>query len=271
LENTLAAFVAGELPAGVAAVRALAEAESAAEARVAAIGAGASTLRPLLTDEAFELVRRMHAIADHDTPATPEAWAAVFDRAAAVSPEASVALYSLGDAERLAAATAEVADWLRSEGLVGPGARVLEIGCGIGRFVAVLAPEVELYVGLDVSPVMAGEAARRSAGVMGAAVVRTGGRDLAGFEDEAFDLVLAIDSWPYVVNVGLSEALAREAARVLRPGGTFAILNWSYRGDAAHDRAEAEGLAASLGLTLEGGPAPTLRHWNGVLFRFRKS
>jgi SAM-dependent methyltransferase len=252
-------------------MRLLAGAESAAEARVAAVGSGAgAALGPLLTDEAHALVRRMLAIADHDTPATPEGWAAVFDRAAQLSPEGSVALYTLGDAGRLAAATAEVVDWLADEALLGRGRRVLEIGCGIGRFVQAIAPACALTVGVDVSPVMTAETARRTARLAGAAVVRTAGRDLAAFADAAFNLVLAVDSWPYVVNVGLSATLAREAARVLRPGGEFVVLNWSYRGDAAEDRAEAAGLAAALGLRLDDGAAPALRHWNGVLFRFFK-
>lgn len=269
--DILSAFASGDTPSGVAAMRLLAACESAAEARVAAAGAGvAGALSPLLTDAAHALVRRMNAIADHATAATPERWAAVFDRAAAISPEASVALYSLGDPERLAAATAEVADWLRAEGLVAPDRRVLELGCGIGRFVVALSANCRTFVGVDVSAVMTAEAARRSAGAPGAAVVRTSGRDLAAFADGVFDLVLAIDSWPYVVNVGLEGALAREAARVLKPGGDFVVLNWSYRGDAALDRREAAEIAAGAGLLVRAAAAPTLRHWNGVLFRFRK-
>jgi SAM-dependent methyltransferase len=210
----------------------------------------------------------MHALANHDATSTPQGWAGVFDAAATLSPEGSVALYSLGDPGRLAMATAEVADWLRAEQLVGPEIRVLEIGCGIGRFVEALAAETALFVGLDVSPVMTAEAARRTEHLPRAAVVRTGGGDLAAFADDAFDLVLAIDSWPYIVNVGLAETLARDVARVLRPGGTFSVLNWSYRGDPGEDRADAQAIADRLGWTLDTGPAPTLHHWNGASFRF---
>ena len=48
------------------------------------------------------------------------------------------------------------------------------------------------------------------------------------------------------------------------------MLNWSYRGDAGADRAEAAELAAAAGLAVVDAPAPALRHWNGALFRFTK-
>src|ERR687883_674221 len=84
--------------------------------------------------------------------ATPEEgvahWAALFDRAAAVSPEASVAPYPLGSAELLDAATDEIVRRMRAWGLLGPGRAVLDIGCGIGRLAAALAPEVGQVTGI---------------------------------------------------------------------------------------------------------------------------
>lgn len=260
-------YARGELPEGVAAMQALLAADTAEAARDGLI-AGAEPLRPLLTAEAHALVHAMLNLASHHEPAGPEAWAATFDRAAALSPEASVALYSLGDAERLAEATREVADWLVEERLVAPGRRVLEIGCGIGRFVAALAPRSRLTVGVDVSGRMCAEAAARTLGVEGAAVVRTAGRDLRAFADAAFDLVLAVDSWPYLVNAGVEAAMFAEACRVLTPGGDLVIVNWSYRADAEADRADAATLAGRHGLRLRQDTGPALTHWNGAVFRF---
>lgn len=260
-------YLRGELPAGVAAMQALMEAESAQAAR-AALPPGAEALGPLLTDDSHRLVQTMLGMASHHEATPPETWASTFDQAVALSPEASVALYSLGDAARLAAATAEVADWLRAEQLIGPRRRVLEIGCGIGRFLEALSGDAALMVGLDVSAGMCAEAARRVAGQARAAVVRTGGRDLAALRDGIFDLVLAVDSWPYLVNAGLDGAMFAEAARVLSPAGDLVILNWSYRGDPVRDRGDADWLAKINGLENVEHPAPQLTHWNGVVFRF---
>jgi SAM-dependent methyltransferase len=264
-----ARFVAGESPAGIAAMQALAAAPSAEAAR-AVLPPAAGALKPLLTEAAHALVGEMLALASPDEETSPEAWGAIFDAAARISPEGSVALYSLGDAERLAAATTEVVDWLRSERLVRPDRRVLEVGCGIGRFLTALAPGTTLMVGVDVSAVMCAEAARRCAGVSRAAVVRTGGRDLSPFQDRSFDLVLFVDSFPYVVNAGLADAMVAEAARVLRPGGDLLVINWSYRGDAARDAADAAALASANGLDLVATPAPSLTLWDGAVHRLRK-
>lgn len=268
--HVYARFLAGELPAGVAAMQALAGSHSAEEARLALPAEAGPVLAPLLTEQAHALVNGMLALADHEAPTSPEGWASVFDRAAALSPEASVALYSLGDPDRLDAATQEVADWLQSEALVGAGLRVLEIGCGIGRFVSALAPSVELFVGLDVSAAMCAEAAGRTAGLAHSGVVRTGGRDLAAFADEAFDVVLAVDSFPYLVNAGLEEAMVAEAARVLRPGGRLVVLNWSYRGDPELDRFEADTFAGQNGLARVDRPTPSLAHWDGAVHHMVK-
>ena len=62
------------------------------------------------------------------------------------------------------------------------------------------------------------------------------GRDLAGFADGSFDLVLAVDSLPYVFRAGgeaLLAAMLAEIARALRPGGELLALNLTYRGDPA--------------------------------------
>ena len=60
----------------------------------------------------------------------------LFDRLVATNAEASVALYSLGEPGLLDAATLEVVELLERLGVLGPERQVLDIGCGIGRFVA---------------------------------------------------------------------------------------------------------------------------------------
>jgi SAM-dependent methyltransferase len=258
----------GEISLGVAAMRMLMASDSAEAAR-RQLDAAERVLGPLpelaalLTAEAFEVVRGVLAAVDHDRLQSPQDWAAAFDRACAVSPEASVALYSLGDAARLGEVTRETVDWLDGQGVLGPERRVLEIGCGAGRFLQALAPRAGFLVGLDVSEAMAKEARRRSPG---AAVLRTGGRDLRAFADAGFDLVLAVDSFPYLVKAGVAETHLVECARVLAPGGDLVILNWSY--DAPFEPPASLCLAA--GLEPEPLSGRELVLWDGVGFRFRK-
>ena len=198
--------------------------------------------------------------------------AAFFDRAVAHSPEASVALYSLGDPSILAAATAEIVGWLEAHGLLRAGSDVLDLGCGIGRVAAAVAPRCRSVLGLDVSAGMVAEARRRHAGLANARFQQTAGRDLDALPGGAFDLVLAIDSFPYIVQAGtaLVDRHVAGAARALRPGGALAVLNFSYRGDGEADRADAAALSAAHGFTLERDGSAPFKLWDGTAFVLRR-
>ena len=214
---------------------------------------------------------------DHARPATdPLAGAAeiasFFDRAVAHSPEASVALYSLGDPAILAAATAEILDWLDARGLLREGADVLDLGCGIGRLAAALAPRVRSVLGLDVSEGMLAQARTRCAPWPHVRLAHTAGQDLDGLAAGSLDLVLAIDSFPYVVRLGPA-VVARHVAgavRALRPGGALVVLNLSYRGDAVADASEARGWAAAHGLALEVAGEQPFALWDGRAYALRR-
>ncbi len=190
--------------------------------------------------------------------------AAFFDHAVAHSPEAGVALYSLGDPAILAAATAEVATWLRAERLLPPDAAVLDFGCGIGRVAATLAPRCRSVLGVDVSAGMVAEARRRHAGVPGLRFDTTDGTRLPAGR---FDLVLLADSMPYVLQAGLAEAVVADAAAALLPGGALAVLNLSYGREEAADRADAARWAASHGWAVS--VAQPFRLWDARSFVFR--
>lgn len=215
-------------------------------------------------------------VAEHDasgpTPAAGVARiAAFFDRAVRHSPEASVALYSLGDPDILRAATAEIVAWLDTEHLLPPGADVLDLGCGIGRVATALAPRCSSVLALDVSAGMVAEAAARLADLPNVQVRQTGGEHLDDLLPASLDLVLAIDSFPYVVQTGDGTALRhiRGAARALRPGGALCILNLSYRDDPAADHADAVRWAAIAGLSLWRNGEQPFRLWDGTAHTFR--
>jgi SAM-dependent methyltransferase len=214
------------------------------------------------------LQRMVEAGAEHG-PGGVEVAREMFDRLVRISPEGSVAAYSLGDPRLLGEATAEVLAWLRGLGLLAGRPAVLDLGCGIGRFCLALAEDAACVLGLDVSPGMVEVARERCAAHPAIRIAQAGGRDLAGVPDASFDMVLAVDVFPYLVQAGVAEAHLREAARVLRPGGQLAVLNFSYQG-AETDRREVPALAARAGLeVLECGTAP-FRLWDGLAFRMRR-
>ena len=203
-----------------------------------------------------------HSAAGDTAAAGLQKIAAFFDNAVAFSPEASVALYSLGDPAILAAATQEIVDWLP----VPPDADVLDLGCGIGRMTAALAPRCRSILGVDVSPGMVAEARRRHPGLRFAVTDGTG-LDAA---PASLDLILAIDSFPYIIQTG-AETVARHvggAARALRPGGRLVILNLSYRGDPAADRADAEVWATMYGFRLDEAGTTPFHLWDGTAWVF---
>jgi SAM-dependent methyltransferase len=194
------------------------------------------------------------------------ATAALFDRLAATEPEAAVAFYSLGDPALLAAATAELVRVVRAWTAVDD-ARVLDFGCGIGRVAIALAPHAAEVTGVDVSAAMVGEARARAAGLANVSFDAVDGGPLP-FPDASFDVVLAVDSFPYLVRAGvLGEQLA-EIARVLRPGGDLLVFNWSYRGDDAADAAEAAGAPGFA--TLRSGERP-FRIWDATGYHLRRT
>jgi ubiquinone/menaquinone biosynthesis C-methylase UbiE len=195
-----------------------------------------------------------------------------FDRSVKRNEEASVAAYSLGDSGILAQTAAEVVGRFREWGLLGPERTTLEIGSGIGRMQAALSPHVAEAWGIDISPKMVEVSRRRCAGLPNVSFMVTAGKDLADFPAERFDLVYAVDSFPYVHQAGAAvvEAHFHEAARVLRDGGEFVILHFSYRDSTAADRAEVRKLSRAAGFTVVMNGAQPFKVWDGVVFRMRK-
>ncbi len=217
----------------------------------------------------FGLIRATAGAVDHEGPADGEAairrFAASYDNAVRVSPEASVALYSMGDPTRLAAATAEVVDLVAA---LGPRRAMLDVGCGIGRLATALADRIPRIVGLDISPGMVAEARRRAVGLEGLEILEGSGHDLSRFPAGAFDLVIAVDSMPYLFAAGepFAARFFQEAARVLAAGGDLLVLNASYRGDPERDRRDVARFAAAAGFDVRRLGDRPFRLWNGAVF-----
>jgi SAM-dependent methyltransferase len=198
-------------------------------------------------------------------------WATLFDAWVRQSEGASVALYSFGDEALLDALTSEVVALLNRWNLVNRDGVILQVGCGAGRFEAALGPQVRAAYGIDISAEMIAAAERRCRGLENVYLRTSSGRDLSLFADDFFDLVYAIDAFPYLHASGfdLVEKHFAEVCRVLRKGGTFVIINFSYRGSTEIDRSEIQELARKNNFAvLDDGVSPfTL--WDGVAWRLR--
>lgn len=291
---TLAAYMAGELPPTVALMRLLMEGATPAaldallERMIAALddasaGGEAARLRDLRAlsrahPGAAATVASVLGVLAHDAPIRSEAEGLAycrdgFDRAARISPEASVALYSLGDPELLAAATNELVTRLTEWGLLGPDRRVLDFGCGTGRVELALAPRVRSVIGLDLSGAMLAVAQRRCAGHPNVGFVQVPGDDLAAIADASVDVALAVDSFPYLVQsgLGLAERQLHELARVLAPGGDLVIANFSYRGDVERDRADLARLGGGAGFRVLRNGSRAFALWDGLAFHLARA
>jgi SAM-dependent methyltransferase len=131
------------------------------------------------------------------------------------------------DRERWAAETSSwQAEWRDAvlEGVPGGvhGKRVLEVGCGVGRLLRLLAPEAEQIVGVDVAPNMLRYGSDYLQSVGNASLALTDGVRLS-FKDGAFELVYSVLCLQHQPSLTLVRAMLSEMVRVTRAGGLVRI------------------------------------------------
>jgi 2-polyprenyl-3-methyl-5-hydroxy-6-metoxy-1,4-benzoquinol methylase len=160
--------------------------------------------------------------------------------------------------------------WLR----VSPGARVLDVGCGIGRWSCRLAARGATVTGVDLSPTMIVQACRRAAAQGVAARCRFLAQDLAALEvDGQFDLILGVTVLQHILEPAALRAALQRLTSHLSAGGALILLEAAperavtscdspiFR---ARQRDEYRQLFAACGLTVQAitgvDPAP-FRSW----------
>jgi SAM-dependent methyltransferase len=121
--------------------------------------------------------------------------------------------------------TAEWAlDWL---GTRAGRARLLEVGCGLGRTARAFAEHFRQVDGVDVAPSMVERA--RELGLPENVELSVGsGRDLGAFADGAYDVVFSHLVFQHLPEEELVGAYLEEVRRVLAPGGA-ALLQLDTR------------------------------------------
>ena len=109
------------------------------------------------------------------------------------------------------------ADWLADTSGVGPGDRVLDVGCGPGNGLRAATARGATAIGLDPSPTMLALAARRAPG----ALLLPASVEAIPLPGDTVDVAWAVGSyhhWPDTA-AGLAEL-----HRVLRPGGRVFVV-----------------------------------------------
>ena len=138
---------------------------------------------------------------------------------------------------------ARPADWARSEEQqvptyeealrrvsLQPGQRVLDVGCGVGVFLRLVADRGAEPFGIDASEALVAAARER----VPEADVRVGDMEALPYEDDSFDLVTGFNSFFFATDF---VAALREAHRVARPDGAVVIQVWG-----AHEHNDLEAM-----------------------------
>jgi SAM-dependent methyltransferase len=142
---------------------------------------------------------------------------------------------------------ARPADWALNEdqqvptyedalGRVGlePGQAVLDIGCGVGAFLRLVAARGGRAFGLDASAALIDVARQRLPG----ADLRVGDMESLTYDDDTFDLVCGFNSFFFANDF---VAAVREAGRVAKPGAPVVIQVWG-----PHERNDLEAMKAVI-------------------------
>ena len=103
---------------------------------------------------------------------------------------------------------------------VGPGTRLLDVGCGSGYALRLAHRRGARVTGLDITPPLLAIARER----VPAATLVEGGMDDLPFAGETFDAVVGFNAFPFADD---PSAAVAEAARVVQPGGRVAATTFA--------------------------------------------
>jgi ubiquinone/menaquinone biosynthesis C-methylase UbiE len=111
--------------------------------------------------------------------------------------------------------------WLK----LSPGCRVLDVGCGVGRWSRLLAARGAHVTGIDLSPTMIEEARRRAVAEGVAERCTFHVQDLSALDVEGpFDQVLAVTVLQHILDPMSLHSAISAMSRRLGPGGRMVVL-----------------------------------------------
>ena len=99
--------------------------------------------------------------------------------------------------------------------------RVLEIGCGVGRFLRPLSRHFAQVTGVDISPKMLATARGILKDTSNVTLLPNNGLDLAGIEDNSFDYCVCAGVFQHITSIEVILNYISEGLRVIRPDGLF--------------------------------------------------
>lgn len=111
---------------------------------------------------------------------------------------------------------------LEEYGSVEPAdAAILEIGCGVGRFLRPLASRSNTVTGIDFSEEMLRAAASYCADFPNVSLIQNDGASLQQLEDASFDYCVTAGVFQHITHIDIIAQYCREALRVLKDHGLF--------------------------------------------------
>lgn len=133
-------------------------------------------------------------------------------------------IWGAGDYSVIATALYPTAEVLCEDVNFSAGQRVLDVACGSGNVSIAAARRGAVVTGIDFVPALLERAQERAAAEWLEIDLREADAESLPFDDASFDVVLSGFGVMYAPD---QERAAAELLRVLRPGGTIGLANWT--------------------------------------------
>jgi SAM-dependent methyltransferase len=133
-------------------------------------------------------------------------------------------MWGNGPYQRITETIADIHETVVDRLAPGPGDELLDLACGTGAVAELAAARGAQVTGVDLAPVLIQTAKERAAEQGLEIDYRVGDAEDLDFPDASFDKLSSTCGVMFAFD---HEAVARELARVMRPGGLIALASWT--------------------------------------------
>jgi tocopherol O-methyltransferase len=141
---------------------------------------------------------------------------------------------------------------------IQPGHRILDVGCGMGGTSIYLAKHYKVEAtGITISPVQAGLAKKAAAREDANATFHVMDAEAMEFQD-LFDVIWTVESVSHYQDI---EKFFSSAAKLLKPGGTVAVIDWFKKPNLNPREYKQEILPIDKGMLVELHTMPEYESW----------